>query len=318
MATKAALKPGFFSNRSFLFWIGISVAGLILVLVLVFGLLALVGLNDAVSFGDTVRVIPVHGEISSDGFSARTDELSSQEVVDALKDAEDDASVAAVVLDIQSPGGSIVATKQVVAQLQRMQKPVVSWIGDIGASGAYYIAAASDVVMADSDSITGSIGVIGMFVNIEGLLEKIGVKATILREGKFKAIGSPFKELTPQEEELLQTLLHDAFLNFKQDIQSFRNDKLDESGFERVTDGRILSGSQAQKVGLVDELGTREDAIQKAAELGGISGEPFVDVFAKPAPSLLDFFWSAGVSFGSGFKTGFVSVPSTASVIQAQ
>ncbi len=266
---------------------------------------------------NTVLVIPLQGTISSGSDSAYSQQLSTQEIVDSLKEADENPSVAAVLLDIESPGGSIVATKQIVAQIRETKKPVVSRIGDLGASGAYYAAAASDFVIADSDSITGSIGVISMFLNLEGLLEKIGVKAKIVKEGKFKAIGSPFQEMTPEEEKLLQVMLHDAFLNFKKDIRDFRGEKLDSGQFDEITDGRILSGSQALKAGLIDELGTREQAIQKAAGMGGISGKPTVETVSKSLPSLLDLFLSAGLSFGKGIQSSFL-VSSSEPVIQAR
>ncbi len=266
---------------------------------------------------NTVLVIPLQGTISSGSDSSYSQSLSTQEIVDSLKDADENPSVAAILLDIESPGGSIVATKQIVAQIREAKKPVVVWIGELGASGAYYAAAASDFVIADSDSITGSIGVISMFLNLEGLLEKIGVKAKIVKEGKFKAIGSPFQEMTPEEEKLLQVLLHDAFLNFKKDIRDFRGNKLDSRQFDEITDGRILSGSQALKAGLIDGLGTREQAIQKAAEMGGISGKPIIKSVSRPFPSLLDLFLRAGLSFGKGIQSGF-SVSSSEPVIQAR
>lgn len=291
--------------------VGIGIALLI-------GIVALLAVFSAGwSPKSTVLVIPLQGTISSDSDSTYSQQLSTQEIVDSLKEADEDPSVAAVLLDIESPGGSIVATKQIVAQIRETKKPVVSRIGDLGASGAYYAAAASDFVIADSDSLTGSIGVISMFLNLEGLLEKIGVKAKIVKEGKFKAIGSPFQEMTPEEEKLLQVLLHDAFLNFKKDIRDFRGEKLDSGQFDEITDGRILSGSQALKAGLIDGLGTREQAIQKAAEMGGITGKPAIESVSKSLPSLFDLFLRAGLSFGKGMQNSF-SPLSSEPVIQAR
>lgn len=280
------------------------IAGIVLFL-LVVGFILVVGSSKDLGFSKSIIVIPLHGSISPTPDALSPDSLSTQEIVDALKEANENPSIGAILLDIQSPGGSIVATKQIVSQIRHTQKPVVAWIGDLGASGAYYSAAAAQFVMADADSITGSIGVIGMFTNVEGLLEKIGVKVKIVKEGKFKSIGSPFKEMTTEEEKLLQTLLHDAFLNFKNDIREFRGEKLDAKKFEEVTDGRVLSGSQALQAGLIDQLGTREEAIQKAAELASIPGKPKVETVSKPLPSLLDFFFNAGTSFGRGFKNSF-------------
>lgn len=292
-------------------WGGGLALGIVLLLI---GVMAFSG---AGGFEKTVEIIPIHGTIDFQPENL-SDSLSSDEIVQELKTADKNPSVAAILLDIQSPGGSVVATHQIVSQIRKTNKPVVAWIGDLGASGAYYSAAAADVILADPDSITGSIGVISLFPNVEGLLQKIGVKVTVLKEGKFKAIGSPFQDLSAEEQNLLQTLLHDAFLNFKKDIQSFRGEKLNERQFNEIADGRILSGTQALHAGLIDGLGTKEEAIQKAAALGGIAGEPAVHTISKPAPSLLDFFLKAGVFFGNGFRTSITGAANSQTPIQAR
>jgi len=250
--------------------------------------------------GEQIAVIPLKGEIASEQ-GAFSSALSSQEVIDRLEAAENDSSVGAILLDIDSPGGTIVSTKQIVAKVRQIKKPIVSWIGETGASGAYYIAAASDYIIADEDSITGSIGVLSVSANIEGLLEKIGVKVKILKEGKFKSMGSPYEEMTPEEEQLIQTLLSEAFSHFKRDILSFRKEKLSAEKLEEIADGRILSGSQAKQLGLIDELGTREQAIQKTASLAGIKGKPITMDYSKKQLGLFSIFSEAGKAMANGF-----------------
>lgn len=233
--------------------------------------------------------------------------------MDLLDSAEKDASVKVILLQINSPGGSIVATKQVVEKVRevREKKPVVSWIGDLGASGAYYIAAASDYIVADADSLTGSIGVISILPNFSGLMEKIGVKVEVLKEGRFKDLANPFGEgLSPAEKALFQALLHQAFDSFKGDVLEFRGDKLDAKKFEQVADGRILSGSQALEAGLIDELGSRQQAIRIAGERGHLPGEPSVRFYSKETGSFLELFSQAGAFFGKGLQSSF-SLPSS-------
>ncbi|MBU1120396.1 MAG: signal peptide peptidase SppA [archaeon] len=285
----------------FLFVIGFLLVILIgLALLVAFLFLPFQDVSTGGFFGaKQIALIPVKGEILSEetGF---TSFASSQKIVDALDKAENDPRVGAIFLDIDSPGGTIVATKQIVAKLRSMNKPKVAWIGESGASGAYYLAAASDFIMADEDSITGSIGVLSISPNIEGLLEKIGVKVNVLKEGNFKAMGSPFEEMTEEEEQLLQQLLSDAFSHFKRDVLELRKGKITKAEFERIADGRILSGSQAKESGLVDELGNREEAIQKAAELAGIQGKPVLKNYVE-REDVFSMFSNAGYSFGTGF-----------------
>ena len=284
----------------FSFW---QVAGLVVVgIVLIFLVFALfLVFSNGAGLSGTVLVIPVKGEISSDapnfGGAFSTDEL-----VEQLKNADDNPSISAIVLDIDSPGGTIVSTKQIVHQIRETKKPVVSYIGEVGASGAYYVAAATDYVICDEDSITGSIGVISLLPDLNGLMEKLGVQITILTEGKNKGIGNPFSKTTPEQKQLLQNLLSEAFSHFKRDVKTFRGEKLNTTRFEQIADGRILSGTQALDAGLIDELGPKQAAIIKAAKLAGIRGTPAIEKASKPRFSILDLLTQAGYSFGSGFK----------------
>ena len=262
--------------------------------------------NTFWSFGDVIARIPIQGEISTASSSSSTGYM---EIVDALKQADEDASVRAILLDIDSPGGSVVSTRQIVAQLRKTRKPVVAWIGEVGASGAYYSAAASTYIMADPHSITGSIGVVSLQPNVQELLQKIGVKMETIQAGKFKTIGSPFKELSEDERQILQTIIDDIFAQFKNDVKEFRGKKVNVQKFEEVADGRILSGKQALDAGLIDALGTKEEAIQKAAELGGISGEPQIQTFQEQHFSLADIFTQMGTQFGKGIQAGMISTP---------
>ncbi len=289
-------------------WLVLGLAGLLLFYVILF---LVVGpqlpSGKSAGFwpsGGGIAVIPLKGEISS---STGSDSIGFQDVVNALEEAENDESVRVIFLDIESGGGSVVSSKQIVAKLREIEKPTVSWIGEVGASGAYYAASATDYVMADADSITGSIGVISVQPNVKDLFEKIGVKVESIKTGNLKDAGSPFDELTPEEKQIFQLLVEQAFEAFKSDLISFRGEKLDRTKFEPVLDGRILSGKQAMEIGLIDELGTREAAIKKAVELGGIQGEPTLIPYLEKPFTLRDFLFSAGVEFGKGLKAAWTS-----------
>ena len=283
-------------------------AGLFLLVLLV--LLAIVAVSAPGLFLEKkVAVIPLQGEIasSSAGFS---DTYSAQEIVDLLGEAGDDPLVGVIFIDIDSPGGSVVPTKQIVYKVRevREKKPVVAYIGEIGASGGYYVASAADYVIADADSITGSIGVLTIIPNISGLLEKLGIKVNIIRTGELKASANMFEELPEKDRQILEELLKETFQQFKGDVLSFRKEKISIASFDTIADGRILSGRQALSRGLVDELASRENAIKKAAELGGIKGEPELKNYSRPRPTLLDLFSISGEIFGNGIATGLFSV----------
>src|SRR3989338_2598957 len=148
-----------------------------------------------------VAIIPLKGEIKKEGGGAFAQTFTANEIISMIDEADKNPAVGAVFLDIDSPGGEVVASKQIAYKVHETKKPVYSYINSVGASGGYYAAAASDYIMADPDSITGSIGVISVMFNAEGLLEKLGLKATVLKEGGFKDTGSPFSELTAEKRE---------------------------------------------------------------------------------------------------------------------
>jgi protease-4 len=247
-----------------------------------------------------IAVIPIKGDIvsSSDSFSYS---MTSAEIASKIKEADSDPLIKAIFLDIDSGGGSVVATKEIVYAVRETKKPVVAYIGEIGASGAYYVAAASDLIIADEDSLTGSIGVISMTANLEGLMEKLGIKMQVLKQGEFKDMGSPFKELTSEEEQLLNDIILQASVNFKNNILEFRKDKIYPEEFNKIADGRIMTGTQAKEIGLIDLTGSRNFAIKKTAELAGIKGEPVLKEFSSSQEDFFSLLSSAGYSFGSGF-----------------
>lgn len=209
-------------------------------------------------------------------------------VKDLRKFAERD-EVKAIVLEINSPGGSVGAIQEVHSHVRRVRaeskKPIIAVMGDVAASGGYYIAAACDKIVAHPGTITGSIGVIFQTSNLETLMGKIGVEFGNIKSGKHKDIGSPFRPMTPEERKLLQSMIDDAYAQFLKAVSEGR--KIPEEKLTDIADGRIFTGRQALESGLVDKLGDSYDAKMLAGELGGIKGEPKVVGADEPFEDLL-------------------------------
>lgn len=215
--------------------------------------------------------------------------LLSDEVVEELRNYTEDSSIKAIVIRIDSPGGGVVPSQEMynaVKNARKEGKKVVVSMGSIAASGGYYIAVAADRIIANPGTLTGSIGVKMEFANIEQLLEKIGVEGVVVKSGKYKDIGSPFHEMTPQEKKLLQNVLDDVHSQFIKAVVEGRN--LPEADVRAVADGRIFTGRQALKLKLVDEIGDLAESIRTAGRLAGIKGEPVV-VEKKKKISLFEF-----------------------------
>ncbi|MBU0533100.1 signal peptide peptidase SppA [Candidatus Micrarchaeota archaeon] len=195
--------------------------------------------------------------------------------VESLNERDD---IGAVVFVFNSPGGSVVATGELYNAIKNLEKPKVSYFREVAASGAYYAATGTDYIVSDPNAITGSIGVVSTSMELSGLFDQLGINVTTIKSGTNKDIGSPYRNMTSEEETILQNLIDDIYLEFRSVIIDNRGDKLNMAIFDEVTDGRILSGKQAYKAGLVDELGTKDDALMKAAELANISAESPDDV----------------------------------------
>ena len=200
----------------------------------------------------------------------------SKEIVEQLDEIAENADVKAVVLRIDSPGGGVAASQEIyqaVRKLQPQRKIVVS-MGSIAASGGYMIAMAADRILANPGTITGSISAVMHFADVQELLKKIGVRSSVVKSGKFKDIGSPVRDMTPEERQLIQSIVDDIYDQFVQGIAQDR--KLPLEKVKSLADGRIFSGRQALELKLVDELGGLQDAIAVAGRLAGIEGKPQV------------------------------------------
>jgi len=195
-------------------------------------------------------------------------------VTEELRQATDDDRLKAVVLRINSPGGTVTASDtlyHVVREFAaKKQVPVIAQMLDMGTSGAYYVALAADEIIAQPTTVTGSIGVIMFGLNVQGLLEKVGVKNQTLKAGANKDIGSPLREMTPEERQILQSVLDDMRGRFVQLVRERRPHASPES-FAAVTDGRIVTADQALQAGLIDRIGYLDDAIAIARERAGLT-----------------------------------------------
>jgi len=212
--------------------------------------------------------------------SGGTDNLIKQ-----LRRAKNDAAVKAVVLRINSPGGSAAASQEVGEELQKLRaagKIVVTSMGDIATSGGYWLAASTDKIYANPSTITGSIGVYMTYTNLEELYEKIGIYQEKIKSGPHKDILAPERSMTADERAIIQGMVDDIYNQFLDVVATGRN--LDRAKVRELADGRIYTGQQAKALGLVDELGNMYDAIEGAAQLAGIKGEPEIIEYSHDSP----------------------------------
>jgi protease-4 len=243
------------------------------------------------AFGPAVAIIRVQGLIvtQADPFDYSA-VASSAEIVDLIGQAGRDPDVRAVVLAVNSPGGSVVASDEIHHALEQLNKPVVASMGELAASGGYYVSAGSDWIVANPNTLTGSIGVISEFPNAAGLLEKIGVDFVVITSGPRKDFGSPYRPMSAAERRYWQQTVDEIYAGFVRLVAEGRG--IPEDEIRDLADGSVYTGRQALDLGLVDALGYEEDAIAKAAELGGISGEPRVIEYA-PTPGFFGLLSSA-------------------------
>lgn len=223
------------------------------------------GQSGAGLWSEAVGVIEVRGVIND-----------ADKIVDSIRRFAKADHVRAVVLRVESPGGGVTPSQEIYRELTRLRekKPVIASLGGVAASGGYYIASACSTIVANPGTITGSIGVIMETVNVQGLLEKLGVKGVVIKAGTYKDLGSPLRDMSPEERRILGTMLDDVHRQFIAAVATGRH--MDEAKIQPLADGRVYSGEQALRLGLVDQLGNFQDAITLAAEKAGIAGEPQV------------------------------------------
>ncbi|HET6466550.1 MAG TPA: signal peptide peptidase SppA [Nitrospiria bacterium] len=230
--------------------------------------------------GDRIALVKIEGVI-----------LDSSDTIEELRRYNNSSGIKAIILRIDSPGGGVVPSQEIYEEVKKIreegQKKVVVSMGTVAASGGYYIASASNRIVANSGTLTGSIGVIMELANVEGLFKKIGVESVVIKSGRNKDIGSPFRKMQPEERAILQRLMDDVHDQFIQAVAKGRG--LEENQVREMADGSVFTGRQAKELGLVDDIGDLQDTIRLTADLVGIKGEPRI-VESRKRGSLLDLF----------------------------
>ncbi len=252
-------------RKRILIGLGVMAALLILFLSILFFIGRYIGKPGHFAFGDKIAVVEIKGVITQ-----------SSGIIEEMNQYQEDEGVKAIILRIDSPGGGVGPSQEIHREVLKikLKKKVITSMGSVAASGGYYIACASDLIIANPGTITGSIGVLMEFTNIEELFKKIGIKGVVLKSGEHKDIGSPFREMTPEEKKILQGVIDNVHQQFVQAVAEGR--KMDREKVMQVADGRILTGEQAKQIGLVDQIGNLQDAIDIVAKMVGIEGKPNV------------------------------------------
>lgn len=236
--------------------------------------------------GDAVAIVRVEGTITSSDDDSLPAATSGRVLAD-LKSAAEDELVKAIVLRVDSPGGTVTGSAQIHEALVEFEKPIVVSMVGVAASGGYYVSAPADYIIARPDTVTGSLGVVLTLYNAEDLLDEIGVEVIAITSGPNKTIGSYWEEMTPEQRDIFESSINESYLEFVNIIATGRD--LPVETVLDIADGRTYSGRQALELGLVDELGNFQTAIGKAAELGGISGEPNIIEYER-LPGFDQFF----------------------------
>ena len=233
--------------------------------------------GSPLSFGAKIGVIPIEGTLED-----------SHHILSQIVQFREDNSIRAILLRINSPGGRVAPAQEIYREIRRttQRKRVIVSMGDVAASGGYYVAAAADRIVANPGTILGSIGVIMEFLQVQELLKKAGVGLEVLKSGEFKDIGSPHREMTPRERALMMEMLHDIQDQFVQAVAQGR--KIPREEIERIADGRVFSGKRGKELGLVDQLGNFQDAVTLAKRMTGIQGDVTLVYPEKPSIGLLE------------------------------
>jgi protease-4 len=271
-------------RKRILVGLGVIVALLVFFFSALFFIGRSMGKPGRFAFGDKIAIVEIRGVITQ-----------SSGIIEEIHQYLEDEAVKAIILRIDSPGGGVGPSQEIHREILKIKskKKVVTSMGSVAASGGYYVACASDLIVANPGTITGSIGVLMEFTNIEELFKKIGIKGVVVKSGELKDMGSPFREMTPEERRIIQGVIDNVHQQFIQAVAEGR--KLDRSKVAQIADGRILTGEQAKQLGLVDQIGNLEDAIDATAKMVGIVGKPNI-LYPKKKFSILELLIRETVS----------------------
>jgi protease-4 len=262
-------------------WLLLGGGALALLLVTMVALLLTLGVPGGREFtlGDRIQIVEIEGTL-----------VDSRSIIEQLKQYEDTASVPAILLMINSPGGAVAPSQEIYAEVLRLRedkgKVVVAYMSSVGASGAYYIACAADQIIASPGTVVGSIGVIAEWLNYGELMEWARLSTVTLKSGEFKDTPSPIREMTVEEREYYQGLIDDIYGQFVEAVAAGRSMDIEE--VEGFADGRVFTGREASELRMIDGTGNLQDAVDLTAELVGISGTPRLLERPRPRLSLLD------------------------------
>jgi protease IV len=264
-----------------LFWLLLGGGAFILLTIVALSLLLAYGGEGSgeFAFGSRIQVVDVEGEL-----------VDSRPIIEQLKRYEDNKSVPAILLNVDSPGGGVAVSQEIYAEIKRLRekkhKIIVAYMSSVGASGAYYVSCPSDKIVANPGTIVGSIGVIAEWVNYGDLMQWAKLKDVTFKTGEFKDTGSPTRALTDREKAYFQGLIDDMYVEFVDAVAKGR--KMDVEAVRALADGRVFTGRDARQKKLIDEIGNFQDAVDLTASLAGISGKPNLLRLTRQRVTLLD------------------------------
>ena len=232
----------------------------------------------------SIAIIPIKGMITSEE-SAFGLMAASTVLIKDIEEAENKRKIKAVIFEINSPGGTPFASKEIATHIANMDKPAIAWVREYAASGAYWIASACDEIVADELSTVGSIGAMSIRPDIGELMKKFGIEVETLRTGSYKGLGLPYEKLTEEERELMKKELDEIQDNFLNAVA--KNRKLDDAKMKELSTAKVYLGREAKEMGLIDHLGGKELAIRIAKERSGIRKEKIVDYGERKRKGLL-------------------------------
>lgn len=259
--------------------------------------------NSAEKATGNIAIIQIKGAIASSPSGSFFSEnyASADTIIKDIARAESDPKIKGVIFEINSPGGSAVASEEILSAVKEMQKPKIAWIREVGASGAYWIASSTDHIIASRMSVTGSVGVISSYLEFSGIMDDYNITYQRLVSGKYKDTGTPFRQLKSEEYKILQEkldMIHRYFLN---DVQEKRN--ISSSGISKVSTGMFFLGSEALELGLIDQIGGKKEAIEYMEKKLGITVQVITYEHKKSFIEQIFSLEKASYAFGKGFSS---------------
>lgn len=281
----------------------LGILGALFILFIFFWVVVLLFLSTAddsirIGRGNNVAVIEIEGII-----------VNSENIVRQIKKYRENSNVHAILLRVDSPGGGVAASQEIYEEVKNTVengKPVVVSMGAVAASGGYYVSLPASSIVANAGTITGSIGVISQFFHVDEMLGKIGVDVTTIKSGRYKDSGSMYRDMEEFERTYWQDLMDDVYVQFVSAVAAARNFEIEET--YELAEGRIYTGRQAYELGLIDTIGTYEDAIRIAADLGGIDEDPDI-IKERPRRSFWDSFLMSVLGNYSNIREKYLDAP---------